>query len=208
MAKLPDPDVSIIASKDAAYAPTDAVLWRIHAPTGAHPIRWDALRRFGPLPTARFDPWSPPARDRSGDSVTRGVGYFAFDIPACLAEVFQTTRHISTTRGRLQLSAFEPVRSLNLLDLRSGWPIEIGSSHALNSGPKNRCRTWAEAIRGVHSTTDGLLYIGMAGRDCVVLFEPPGGVIPITPSFTKPLADPGLASRIADAAGQIGYALD
>lgn len=48
----------------------------------------------------------------------------------------------------------------------------------------------------------------MAGRDCVVLYAPPGGVFPVSPAFTKPLSDPGLASYVADAAEQLEYALD
>lgn len=208
MAKLPDPDVSIIAGHSAEYTVMRQVLWRIHMPHGEHPLRWDQLRTFGPLPTARFDPWPAPGADHRRDAVTRGVGYFGLDVPTCLAEVFQANRHISTTRGRPQLSAFEPVRELRLLDLRGSWPITIGASHALNSGPRSRCRKWAQALRSVHPRCDGFAYTGMAGRDCVVLFVPPGDVFPRTPAFTKPLADPGLASRIADAADQIGYALD
>ncbi|KRF20997.1 hypothetical protein ASG90_00850 [Nocardioides sp. Soil797] len=149
-----------------------------------------------------------PPGDRRSDDVTRGVGYFGFDIPTCLAEVFQTTRHISTTRGAPQLSAFAPARPLRLLDLRAGWPVSIGASHAINSGPRNRCRAWAAAIRSAHPNADGLLYTGLADRDCVVVFAPPGDFFPPRPDFTKPLSDPGLASRLADAAVQISYALD
>jgi hypothetical protein len=101
-----------------------------------------------------------------------------------------------------------PTRELRLLDLRDTWPIGIGASHAINSGPKNRCRAWAHAIRSVHPGYDGFLYAGMAGRDCVVIHSPPGDVFPAAPDFTKPLADPGLAPYVADAADQIGYALD
>jgi hypothetical protein len=33
-------------------------------------------------------------------------------------------------------------------------------------------------------------------------------VFPDVPDFSRPLSDPALASRIADACSQIGYALD
>jgi len=209
VAKLPSPDPEKIAAVGADYSVTQRVMWRLHTPTHpTYPMRWDQWRSFGPLSTARFDPWLPPPSDRSADPVTEGVGYFGFDIATCLAEVFQTNRHISTTRQALQLSAFEPRRQLRLLDLRRDWPIAIGASHAINSGPKHRCRSWAEAIREVHPDCDGLLFTGMAGRDSVVLHTPPGDVFPDSPAFTKPLSDPGLASFIADSAVQIGYALD
>lgn len=209
MAKLPNPDLDVIRSRGAEVAQVRGkVLWRIHSPRSSQALRWDQLRSWGPLVTARHDPWPPPPDDHFMDLVTRGVGYFGFDIPTCLAEVFQATRHISTARGGPQLSAFMPTRPLLLLNLSGTWPIVIGASHLINSGPKNRCRVWAHALREVYPTRDGFLYTGMAGRACVVLFEPPGGYFPTAPAFTKPLSDPGLASRIADAAEQIGYALD
>ena len=208
MAKLPDPDPAVIAGKSAVVAVVHRHLWRLHTPAGKHPMRWDQLRTYGPIASGRYDPWLPPPKDRSEDPVTAGVGYFGFDIPTCLAEVFQTTRHISTGRGGIQLSAFMPTRQLRLLDLRDTWPIAIGASHAINSGPKNRCRAWAHAIRSVHPGYDGFLYAGMAGRDCVVVYSPPGDLFPAAPDFTKPLADPGLAPYVADSAERIGYALD
>lgn len=208
MAKLPDPDPAVIASRGVVVAVVQEHLWRLHSPVGRHPTRWDHLRTYGPIASARFDPWLPPPEDRTSDPLTTGVGYFGFDIPTYLAEVFQTTRHISTDRDGIQLSAFMPARQLRLLDLRNTWPIAIGASHAINSGPKNRCRAWAHAIRTVHPGYDGFLYAGMAGRACVVIYSPPGDLFPAAPDFTKPLTDPGLAPYIADAAEQIGYALD
>jgi hypothetical protein len=57
----------------------------------------------------------------------------------------------------------------------------------------------------VHPGYDGLTYTGLAGRDCIALYSPPGDVFPALPAFTKPLADPSLDSYIANAAEQIGY---
>jgi hypothetical protein len=204
MSRLPWPDPATIAGVGAAVATVRQSLWRLHTPAGDYPLRWNQLRAFGPLPRARFDPWLSPPDDRGQDPVTRGVGYFAFDIPACLAEVFQA-RRVVDREGGVQLTAFEPTRQLHLLDLRGGWPIAIGASHLINSGPKDRCRAWAHATRSVHPRYDGLLYTGMAGRDCVALYSPPGGVFPMLPAFTKPLADPALDPYIAKAAEQIGY---
>jgi hypothetical protein len=204
MSKLPWPDRAKIAGIDAEVVAVDRPLWRVHTPAGDYPLRWNELRTFGPLATARFDPWLPPPGDRDADPVTTGAGYFAGDIPACLAEAFQARRMVDR-EGGVQLSAFTPTRQLHLLDLRGGWPIAIGASHLINSGPKDRCRAWAHAIRSVHPGYDGLMYTGMAGRDCVALYSPPGDVFPGLPAFTKPLADPALDPYIAHAAEQIGY---
>lgn len=203
MAKLPDPDPDRIAGTPAQYAELDDVLWRLHAPQHLdHPMRWDQLRTFGPLGTSRFDPWLPPPKERAPE----GVAYFGRDVPTCLAEVFQETRHVNTSRQGLQLTAFVPTRPLGLLDLRGRWPIQIGASHLLNSGPRRRCRVWAHALRGAYPQADGLVFTGMAGRDCVTLYAP--GVFPEVPDFSRPLNDPALAARVADACTQIGYALD
>lgn len=204
MAKLPRPDPAKIAGVDAAVAVVGRNLWRLHTPAGEFPLRWDELRAYGPLPSARFDPWLPPPDHHDADPVTTGVGYFAFDIPACLAEVYQARRVIDRGAG-VQLTAFIPARPLRLLDLRAGWPIAIGASHLINSGPRDRCRAWAHAIRSGYTGYDGLIYTGMAGRDCVTLYAPPGDAFPALPAFTKPLADPALDPYIASAAEQIGY---
>lgn len=204
MAKLPWPELTTIGAVAGSVAAVDRDVWRLHTPAGAYPLRWDELRAFGPLPGARFDPWLPPPADRAADPLTSGVGYFGFDIPTCLAEAFQTRRIVDRGAG-VQLTAFSPTRQLRLLDLRGGWPIAIGASHLINSGPKDRCRAWAHALRTAHPGCDGLLYTGMAGRDCVALYAPPGDVFPLRPAFSKPLADPTLDSYLASAAEQIGY---
>ena len=107
MTKLPGPDPDRLARTPAEYAEVDDVLWRLHSPHHPdHPMRWDELRTFGPLFTARFDPWPPPPKERAPD----GVAYFGRDVPTCLAEVFQETRHVNTSRGGLQLTAFTSTR--------------------------------------------------------------------------------------------------
>jgi len=204
MSKLPWPDPAKVANVEAVVVAVDRDLWRLHTPAGEYPLRWDELRELGPLPSARFDPWLPPPEDCEADPVTTGVGYFAFDIPTCLAEVFPA-RRIVDREGGVQLTAFTPTRPLHLLDLRGDWPIAIGASHLIHSGPKDRCRAWAHTIRSVHPGHDGLLYTGMAGRDCIALYAPPGDVFPALPAFTKPLADPALDPYIATAAEHIGH---
>jgi hypothetical protein len=41
----------------------------------------------------------------------------------------------------------------------------------------------------------------------VVLYGPLDGVFPSVPDFSRPLRDPAMASRVADACQQIGYSL-
>lgn len=205
MAKLPWPDPDRIAGVGVQVALVERDMWRLHRPAGRHSLRWDELRASGPLPSARFDPWEPPLAERAGDPVTTGVGYFGFDVPTCLAEVFQSTRRVDLDDSGIQLSAFKPTRQLQLLDLRGRWPILIGAAHQVNSGPKDRCRAWAKAIRETHPRYDGFIFTGMAGRDCAVVYAPPGDIFPAAPAFTKALSDPSLDSYISDAAQQIGY---
>lgn len=209
MAKLPNPDRDVIARATTHGAVVDRqqVLWRIHNPDGDHPLRWNQLRAQGPLLSARFDPWLGSLTNRSADGTATGVGYFGFDFPACVAEAFQETRAVAVGLDGRAVSAFEPTRPLHLLDLRGNWPIKIGASHLINSGPKDRCRRWAHAIRSTYPDYDGLLYTGMAGTDCVAVYAPPADFFPDRPGFTKQLNDPGLLPYLADAAQQVGYDL-
>jgi hypothetical protein len=52
-----------------------------------------------------------------------------------------------------------------------------------------------------------MLYTGMAGRDCVVLYEPALDALPDAPMFSKALDDRVIRDRVADAAAQIKYDL-
>lgn len=203
MAKLPRPDLDTIREVPPSLWQTDGILWRLHQPRGNHPLAWNELRRFGPLSSARFDYWPGAEAPQQG-----GVGYFGFDVPTCLAEVFQDRRRIDAVNSPHHLTALKPTRRLSLLDLRTDYPVTVGAAHAINSGPKDRCREWARALRTVHPEIDGFAYVGMTGRDCVVLFETASTAFPAAPEMTRALADKGLAGWLADAAEQIGYAFD
>lgn len=199
--KLPWPDAEAIAATppEVSRVEPSTVLWRLHDVSGEHPVGWNSLRHRGPLPTARFDPWDPPAGERAD-----GVAYFGFDWPACLAEVFQTTRVVESRPGRvLLITGFRPVRALSLLDLRGDYPIRVGASHLLNSGPRSRCRSWAAALRRAHPDLDGMLYLGMAARPCAVLYV--DDIFGDVPDFSRQLNDPAIADYVATAATQIGY---
>lgn len=200
MAKLPKPDLATIRSVAPVYAERHETLWRAHLVLGDHPLMWNDLRRHGPLPSARFDPWPPPPQDRE-----TGAGYFAFDVATCLAEVFQETRRINAREPGYQLSAFTPTRALSLLDLRGDYPIQMGASHTINGGHKNRCRQWACALATVHPDADGMLFHAMTGKDCLVLWEPGSDAFGEAPDFSRPLQDRGLARTVATAAQHINY---
>lgn len=200
VAKLPKPNLETIRSVTPAVWETNNALWRLHNPRGEYPRAWNELRRFGPLRDARFDPWAGEARDR-----LEGVGYFGFDIATCLAEVFQDRRRVDALNSDLHVTSIEPTRPLLLLDLRADYPIKIGASHSLNGGSKNLCREWAQALREVHPEVDGFAYIGVAGRNCAVLFDSALSSFPPAPRTTRAISDKGLASWLADAAQQIGY---
>jgi len=201
--KLPWPDDEVVAAAPPSWhriAPT-TMLWRLHDALSDHPVAWNALRRRGPLPTARFDPWEPPEADRPD-----GVAYLGLDWPTCLAEVFQVTRVVEVRPGRrLLITGFRPTRELSLLDLRGEYPIRAGASHLLNSGPRPRCRAWAAALRRAHPESDGLLYTGMAGRACVALYV--DDAFGAAPDFCRQLDDPAIAADVADAVDRIGYGL-
>jgi len=201
--KLPAPDLDKIRDIEPQTWTGCSVLWRLHETRGNHPLEWNELRRFGPLRSARFDPWidDPAMRDE-------GVGYFGSDVAACLAEVFQETRHIDALNSGFHLSAFTATRELVLLDLRGGYPIAVGASHSLNGGNRLLCRRWSHAFRTVYPEIDGYVYAGMTGRNCMALFDPALSAFPDLPEFTRAISDTGLAARLADAAQDIGYTLN
>ena len=179
MAKLPKPDLKHVVAVDPEIVERVEPLWRIHQAVGPHTLAWNAL-----------------------DS---GVGYFGFEWATCLAEVFATKRQVDLTQPGKQLSGFVPIRPLRLLDLTTGYPILVGASHKINSGPKDVCREWAVAFVTTFPDLDGMLYTGMAGHDCVVLFDPARDAFGSAPSFSRPLEDRVIRDRVVQAAKGINY---
>ena len=175
-------------------------LWRVHQTAGPHVTPWDELRYFGPT-TSRFDPQRPPPALPS-----RGVTYAALDVPTVLAEAFQRTRVVDTTRRVPYLTGWRPARALLLLDLTGTWPIRNGASHVLTSGPKSVCRQWAAAIDARWPDLDGMWAVStMTGHPTVVLFTHAADAFPPRPSFSRPLTTPALASSLHGAVAAIGY---
>ena len=182
-----------------------ARLWRIHRTRGVHVIPWNALRRYGPLPSMRFDPHPPPLGEHD-----EGVLYAAASLTTALAETFQTTRLIDTVSYQPQLTVWTPHRPLNLLDLTGTWALRNQAAHALSSAPRTVCRAWARAIRATWGDLDGLWVAStMTGEPNVALWNPAVTALPSAPEFSRPLADPTLHTIIARiAAADLSYELD
>jgi hypothetical protein len=176
-------------------------LWRLHRSGGAHVIGWSELRRLGPLPSMRFDPHPPPL----GDSA-EGVMCAATDVATALAEVFQATRLIDTDSFGPVLTAWQPSRTLRLLDLGGGWPLRNGAAHALTAAKRSTCRAWARAIRSTWPDLDGLRSLStMTGKPVVVLFSPAADSFPGLPAFSRPLGHPALRLLAESVASELGY---
>lgn len=180
-------------------------LWRIHRTRGAHVIPWNELRRYGPLPSMRFDPHPPPLGEHD-----EGVLYAGTSLTTALAETFQATRVIDTVSYQPQLAVWTPNRPLQLLDLTGTWALRNQGAHALSSAPRTVCRAWARAIRATWADLDGLWVAStMTGEPNVALWNPARTALPSAPEFSRPLADPTLHAIIARiAATDLSYEVD
>lgn len=178
------------------------ILWRVHRTVGEHVLAWNELRRFGPLPSMRWEPHPGPTPAPSDE----GVLYASGDVATALAEVFQTTRLIDTRMSAPRLTAWQPTRPLRLLDLSGTWLIRNGASTALLSAPRSICRRWARAIRTTWPELDGLAVPStMTAAQNVVLWGPAADVMPELPAFSRDLAHPLVWTLAQQAADEIGY---
>jgi RES domain-containing protein len=178
------------------------VLWRIHRTQGGHVLAWNQLRSYGPLPSMRWDPHPGPQPSWTAE----GVLYAAADVATSLAEVYQTTRVIDTRAGAPTLTAWQPHRSLRLLDLSGTWLLRNSAAAALLAAPRSTCPRWARAIYTTWPELDGLYVPStMTGRPNVVLFNAAADSLPTMPSFSRPLTHPLVWSIAQAAAAEIGY---
>ena len=205
IAKLPSQPPADLSARDPDWHmwPVSDPLWHIANTSGPFATRFGAMRSFGPLDSARFDPHPPPA----GDHRQERVLYAARDLVTALAERFQHGREIRCHQPTDPIVyAWKPMRPLRLLDVTGLSPLRLGASQLLSTGPKRQTRTWARALRKAWPLADGLLYqSSMAGRVCAALWAPAGDSFPTWPSFAKLLADPAAAwsSLLRNAAAQI-----
>lgn len=209
-ARLPGPppiaELRAIGIRDDEYRTvrTEELWWRVHRTSGDHVLAWSAFREHGPH--LRFDPHPPPARDHPGV----GIWYGASEPTSALAEAFQATRTIDRFRSDPYLTGLRFTRDLRLLDLAAdssgAWPTRAGGTFALSTGPHSITQRWARHITAAFLDLDGLRYNSrFAGQPCIALFAPAETAMPTRPALSLPLSHPGLALRIAAAAGRLGY---
>lgn len=202
--KVPASPPAPLRRQDGDIVEFREVLWCIHRTRGEHVMEWNAMRRYGPLPSARFAPHPEPPGPGA-----EGVTYAGVDIATALAEVFQETRVVDTASWAPQATAWVPARSLQLLDLTGTWALRNGAAAALTAAPRPTCREWARAIRSTWPDLDGLLYEStMTGHRNVVLWNPAVETFPARPSFSRSLSHPVLwevCRRVA--VEDLGYAI-
>ncbi len=209
MSRLPQPPAPA-ALKDLLRPHEDIVavhsgtrLVRVFAAGGAHQQRWNTFRTTGPLPHARFDP--QPLRPGGAGPAKDGVLYFGLSARTSVAEVYQQTSIVDRRTRRPHLVAFQPRRTLRLLDLTGLWPTRAGASQEISAGPKDVTQAWARAIHAAFPELDGLWYRSSmdSGDPAVCLWAPPAAdALPASPDVLLPLDYPGLdlpLSRICEA---------
>jgi len=181
-------------------------LWRIHRTAGPHAIPWNALRRFGPLTSMRFDPHPVGAGPEEHPRI--GVHYNAIDIVTAVAETFQRTRLVDPYSYRPTLTGWTPGRPLRLLDLAGPWALRNGAAQSLAAAPRSVCRNWAREIETQLTDLDGLLAPStMTGSANVVLWQRGADGIPSAPQFSRPLDHPDVRRLLRSACVAIGYRL-
>lgn len=210
MAKFPRPQgVSAIraTAPDITHLAQGTVLARVYFTGGAHPTRWNELRRYGPT-NARFDHHLPDAQGQA-QVQERAVLYCAANATTCLAEVFQQTRRIDRVRNAPWLSVFELQRPLKLLDLSSAFPTRVGASMAINTGSRVRAREWARSFYAAYDDLHGIYYASSmhANQGAIALNDRAPQAIADHPRFNRALADDALVDVLKNAAAALGYGL-
>jgi len=196
------PDESLLRSLTANVhtIASGTTLWRIHGTAGAHPVPWNALRTFGPIPGARWDPHPEP----HADYAPLGVAYLGMDQLTCLAEVFQEGRFVDVYARAPFITAFVVNEELRLIDISTPWFVKAGGTTAVATGPKETTRQWARAFHTIWPDADGVLALSAVapGRHVTALWK---AKFPPTPIFTSPLSNPAIASDINALAQELGY---
>jgi hypothetical protein len=185
--------------------PRTGALWQIANSAGPHPTSFGRMRRYGPLPSARFDPHPGSAGDTSGELIL----YAAATLLTALAERFQHNREIRRTDpSRPVAYAWHPTRDLTTIDLRGPGAVALGAAHAISSYRKDVTRRWASALRAAWPDTDGLCYASaMTGEDCLALWAPAADSFPAAPAFARPVDTPAANWQhvLRSVAARLGY---
>lgn len=162
--------------------------WRIYFRGGAHPLRWNQFRRFGPA-DARFD-------HHLNSNGAQCVLYLAKSPVTCIAEIFQKTRTIHRGHHKPALVGFALESPLKLLDLTGAFTTRIG-------------RNWARGLYAAYPEAQGIAYPSSmhANAPAIVLNERAMGALPSSPAFHKALNDAGMITVLKNAARSLGYTL-
>ncbi len=204
--KFPEPPEAVELAKTPPVirrVPAGTTLWRIYFGDTPHRVHWNTFRHFGPT-GSRFDHHDEPQRIQD-----RGIMYTAIDGPICFAECFQATRTIDVDRNGPALVGFTLAADVELLDLASDWPTQVGASMAINSGPRPRARRWARAIYEAYPTLHGLWYASSmaANGPAQALFERAHSALPPLPLVHRRLCEPELEALVEWAGERFNYAV-
>ncbi len=136
--------------------------------------------------------------------------YAAADIVTALAEAFQQRRTVNRRADRPWLVSFALSRELTLLDLTGTFPVSVGGSMKLVTGPALYAQNWSRGFHDAYPTIEGLYYPGsLTNRPVVALYERALdlGPFPATPTVHRALDDPLLIEPLRNACRTLGYDL-
>lgn len=204
VAKVPrSPDPRHLAGVAPHWYPVASgdEFWRIYFRGGAHPLRWNQFRRFGPA-DARFD-------HHLNSNGAQCVLYLAKSPVTCIAEIFQKTRTIHRSHHKPALVGFALESPLKLLDLTGAFTTRIGASMGLLSGARRIGRNWARGLYAAYPEAQGIAYPSSmhANAPAIVLNERAVSALPSSPAFHKALNDAGMVTVLKNAARSLGYTL-
>lgn len=180
--------------------------WRVHRTGSAFAVPWNGLRTYGPV--LRFDQHPLPKGEHTGT----GVWYGASTPMAALGEAFQQYRTIDRGFEVPYLTGLRFTRDVVVLDVATDsaghWATRSGGTYALSSAEHTATQQWARAICAAFPDLDGIRYNSrFTGMACVALYTPAESAMPRRPSTSRPLVDPALAGRLAQASEKLGYRL-
>lgn len=191
------------------------LIGRIYFAGGAHPMVWDAFRRFGPVATMRFDHHPPPPRVH----LTRGIAYAAPSagrqgpndpLSTCLVECFSSTRIIDTRYNEPWFVLWRAQRPIPLLDVvDSTWIVRASGNGAISSGSRAAARQWSRVIYRAYTDLAGILYqsSNLPRARCAALYERAQSALPDRYDTAFPLTHPNLRAPLRRIASEFDYDL-
>ncbi|UXN26553.1 RES family NAD+ phosphorylase [Curtobacterium flaccumfaciens] len=203
--ELPLPP-AVLTADDEHWKNWSGPAWRIHKQQKGRPD-WNQLRHFGPASGQRFDPQELPEEDGKPE----GVQYVASSMLAAIGEVFQTNRTIPLHDSTRLAVAWEPIRPLRLLDVRTTFGNANKASAVFSSARKDVTRAWARLAHLQWPDMDGIIYSAKkTGLPCAALFTHAevAPVWPTLPSFSRSLTDPAIRDELLEIAETLRWEVD